>query len=255
MLAAVYGQFEPRSSSGSLSEQGQDPYGLFQARSMLLGWLQDASVGAAPDGLWGMNEAEVNLDPQWSEPTAWFQVVLTDPRTEKLLPTQQFLACVDDVISRLGNFRLESLELLLPRRRNVDTGKLASQSGERISSPLLAARNWFADRDPVPKISIRLTLDGGPDPLILDVAQEVVEWINAVQELFLANSTLFDEDDHLILWPAPLDKRDDFAHHRFTIHGTIPEWSLDMLAWLADLLADGVSRRGIDGTLIVAVSQ
>ncbi|MGW4213830.1 hypothetical protein ACWEIJ_38010 [Lentzea sp. NPDC004789] len=118
MTAALRGSLAHHPRAGSA-----DAFSLFVSRSSAMGWL--SSHG--PGGCWGMNDAG-------SDSTgAWFQVSLTG----ESVPVQAFLACAADVVARLGEFRLESVELTVP----VPPG-----TGSMMS--LLQDAGWFADRDP-----------------------------------------------------------------------------------------------------------
>jgi len=50
---------------------------------------------------------------------------------------------------------------------------------------------------------------------------------------------------------APLDRPgSDFTHHGVTFRGSLAEWSLDTLAWLAAFLVESGSRNGFSGLLM-----
>jgi hypothetical protein len=252
MLAALYGELMPHSVSGDPTGPSQDAYSLFYARSAAMDWLTPAVVGAE-GGLWGMNEGELTADSD-AKPSGlgFFQVVLTGRTQEGVLPVQPFLSCAGDVMARLGMLRLEAIQVLLPWRDAYVGGVPASPSGRQIPGSLLDARNWFADRDPQLRVEARVTLDGGPDPSIRQAAPAIMQWVNDIrQNVFVCDSFSLKDDDHLILWPAPLDGPEaEFAHYRVTFRGMLVAWSLDALGWLAAFLADVSSRNGVSTPLM-----
>jgi len=181
--------------------------------------------------------------------------VLTEPNLRKLLPVQPFLGCAGDVMTRLGTLRLEAVQVLLPERDADEEAQFASPSGARVASSLLHAGNWFADRDPRARTAVRVTLDGGPDPSIRTAASAILQWAREVrQEVFACDSLSLAEDDHLILRPIPFDPA-PAGPHRVTFRGTLAEWSLEALGWLAAFLADGASRHGISGQLMLTADR
>lgn len=120
LFAALHGPLTPRANAA-------DAYSLFVARSSAMGWLTEPREGAL-GGCWGMNDAGFDADG------AWFQVTAT----AEMVPLQAFLVCAGDVVARLGDFRLESVELTVPVRTE-DVAELMQDAG------------WFADQhSPVP---------------------------------------------------------------------------------------------------------
>src|SRR5450755_2466124 len=87
----------------------------------------------------------------------------------------------------------------------------------RIGRPTYARlSNWFTECDPRLQVPVWVTLDGGPDPSIRAAAPAIAQRLQEVrQNVFMYNSYSLADDDHLVLWPAPLDGgRLDFPHHR-----------------------------------------
>ena len=257
LFAALFGElvFHPRPDVAA--ERLEDAYSLFYARSAAMGWLTPAQEGAV-GGLWGMNDAEAS--PDAGPPphrVAWFQVVLTGPFPGRLLPVQPFLACAGDVVARLGALRLEAVQVLLPERDAPEEGYFASPSGMRVAWPLLDTPDWFADRGPQLRAPVRVTLDGGPDPSMRAAAPAILRWVQEVRQgVFACESLSLADDDHLILRPIPFeDPAADAVHHRVTLRGTLAEWSLDALGWLAAFLAEGLSRRGISIPLMLTADR
>jgi len=257
MHAALYGELAGYTASDGQGRRTQDAYSLFYARSAAMGWLTPAVAGAE-GGLWGMNEGEAT--PGTGSPVsgvAFFQVSLTGPTRDAVLPVQPFLACVSDVVARLGQLRLDAVQVLLPQREAGAPGTLAAPSGKRIAGALLDSRNWFADRDPKLRAQLRVTLDGGPDPSVREAASAIMQYVMEVsQNVFVFDSFSLAADDHLVLWPAPLDRpTTEFMHHRVTFKGRLVEWSLDALGWLAAFIADVASRNGITAPLMLTADH
>lgn len=220
-----------------------------------MGWLTPAAEGGS-GGVWGMNDAQAAPGPGGQPPrVAFFQVVVTEPKLGKLLPVQPFLVCAGDVMARLGTLRLQAVQVLLPERAAAENARFASASGARVASSLLDACNWFADSDPRQRAQVRVTLDGGPDPSIRMAAPAILQWLQQVrQEVFVAGSLSLDE--HVILPPIPLGHwQRGVTHHRVTFRGTLAEWSLDALGWLAAFLADGTSRQGVGTQLVLTADR
>ncbi len=257
MFAALFGELVPHPRSASLGESSEDAYSLFYARSAAMGWLTPAVQGAS-GGFWGMNDAEAGpaSGPQ-PQRAAWFQVVLTGPAPGKLAPVQPFLSCAGEVVARMGTLTLEAVQVLLPERDPPGGGLPASPSGMRVAWPLLDALDWFTDCDPRLRAPVRVTLDGGPDPSVRAAAPAIAKWVQELrQDAFQCESFSLADDDHLVLRPIPFeDGRASPPHHRVTFRGTLAEWSLDALGWLAAFLADGSSRHGISTPLIFTADR
>jgi len=257
MFAALFGELAFHSRPDVAGERSQDAYSLFYARSSAMGWLTPAVEGAS-GGLWGMNDAEAAPGSRGQRcRVAFFQVVLTEPKLGKLLPVQPFLACAGDVLARLGTLHLEAVQVLLPERDADEDAQFASPSGMRVASSLLDVLNWFADCDPRLRAPVRVTLDGVPDPSIRAAAPAILQWVREIdQDVFVGDSLSLADDDHLILRPIPFeDPAADSVHHRVTFRGTLAEWSLDVLGWLAAFLADGASRHGVSTQLMFTADR
>ncbi len=104
---------------------------------------------------------------------------------------------------------------------------------------------------------MRVTLDGGPDPSMRAAAPAILRWVQEVRQgVFACQSLSLADDDHLILRPIPFeDPAADAVHHRMTLRGTLAEWSLDALGWLAAFLAEGASRHGISIPLMLTADR
>lgn len=101
----------------------------------------------------------------------------------------------------------------------------------------------------------RITLDGLADPSIRTAAPAIGRWVREInQEVFDCES--WSEDDHLVLLPAAtFEGGPDGGHHRVTFRGTLAEWSLDALGWLAAFLADVSARHGVRTPLILTADR
>jgi hypothetical protein len=250
----LFGELALHRRSDSLAELSQDAYSLFYARSAALGWLTPAVEGAT-GGLWGMNYADA-LPTSRSQPqrAAWFQVVVTDLLPGGLLPLQPFLSCAGDAVSRLGALRLAAVQIQVPERDDPIPGQPASAEGLEVASPLVSSRNWFADCDPELRAPVRVTLDGWNDPSIRTAAATLAQSVQDItQDVFTCDSISLDEGDHLVLQPNPFEFQLGTVHHQVTFHGTLAEWSLDAVGWLAAFLSDLTSRQGIRTPLMLTV--
>lgn len=267
MLAALYGELEPHPWRDPLVASS-DAYSLFVARSSAMGWLTEAEENAS-GGLWGMNDAGQDPAPALASESrparvAWFQVSLTGPvPAGGPLPVQAFLSCVDDVVARIGTARLRAVQLLLPVQ-GLDASSGASSRWGAVL-PLLQEAGWFADGDPRLRARVRVTLDGGQDPSIRSAAPGMLRWMRQFdQDVFSCDGvsvtddddTALVTDDDMVLEPAVIDEVwFGPARHRATFHGTLAEWSLDALGWLAAFLADAGSRHGVDTPLLLTVGR
>ncbi|MEN2417024.1 hypothetical protein AABB02_02845 [Streptomyces rimosus] len=231
-----------------------DAYSLFVARSSAMGWLTSAEENAS-GGVWGMNDAGQDPDSSsGSQPSriAWFQVSLTEPVSGSgPLPVQAFLACVGDVMTRIGTPRLQAVQVLLP----VQSLAVPSRAGAVMT--LLQDAGWFADCDPDQRTQVRITLDSGQSPSIQSAAADIVERTREFkQDVFSCHSFSLAGDEAMALEPAVTDELwVGPAHHRTTLHGTLAEWSLSALGWLAAFLADASSRHGVSTPLMLTVCR
>jgi hypothetical protein len=256
MFTALYGELAPHPRPDGLAELSEDAYSLFDARSAAMGWLTPAVEGAS-GGLWGMNDAE-STPGSGPQPfrVAFFQVVLTGPAPAGLLPVQPFLACANDVLGRLGTLRLEAIQVLLPERYAPADGLPASPSSRIAARPLIDSLNWFGDRDASLRVPVRVTLDAGADPSVRAAAPAIAESVQDInQDVFACDSFSLVEDDHLVLMPTALHGAPGTAQYRATFRGSLAEWSLDALGWLAAFLADVGSRHGIGTQLMLTADR
>jgi hypothetical protein len=114
-------------------------------------------------------------------------------------------------------------------------------------APSLQTASWFADCDPRARVEVRVTLDSGQDLATPSAAPEMLRWMReADQDGF--RCAAYSLTDHPPLAGTP-PFGDHFwggpPLHRATFSGTLAEWSLDALGWLAAFLADGSARHGV----------
>jgi hypothetical protein len=261
MVAELYGEFafHPEPDDPARSE---DAYSLFHDRSAALGWLTPARPGAA-GGVWGMNDAEVTPAQGPERPrVALFQVVRTHAAGNGV-PIQAFMACVNQVVTRLGRVEVAAVQLLVPAE-SVGEGVMASRDGLRVAESVLAGASWFADASPSVRTAITATLDGGPDRTVRERADEIERWVGGIQQLADTDRQVFAperlslaEADQLL--PAPMNfYRPDWptsCQHCVTFFGSPAEWSLDAVGWLAAFFVDGASRNGVTGPVRLAVER
>lgn len=224
MFAAVYGNLVPHPWRDPAAASS-DAYSLFVARSSALGWLTPASENAT-GGCWGMNDAgqDPSSNPELGSRVAWFQVSLTEPPTaSQSLPLQPFLSCIQDVLARIGTLSLRAVKITIPQSHSTTSTivKLVEESG------------WFLDHDPKLSTLLQITLDGGSKAAMHSVVPVISQWVQETRQ------TLFACDSMVALGP-----------HQILLSGTIAEWSLDALGWLATFLAHASARNGITTSLL-----
>jgi hypothetical protein len=103
-----------------------------------------------------------------------------------------------------------------------------------------------------------MTLDSGQDPSIHSAAPEMLrQWLQEFkQDVFSCGSFSLMDDDDLVLKPVVIDELWlGPPHRRATFRGTLAEWSLDALGWLAAFLADASSRQEVSTPLMLTASR
>lgn len=255
MFAGLYGELtlHPWRDFGAAES---DAYSLFHSRSVAMGWLTKAAEGAT-GGFWGMNDAgQRGPDPDAQHPYAvWFQVSLsrlispTQP-----LPLQPFLSCVGDVVARMGTLHLDAAQMLLPIQ-SIDALADTSLRDDGLYDPLSSA-GWFFDGNPYAITRVQVVLDGGENPIIRSVASDLFQWLQKIkQNVFVCDSFSLTDDTTVAkptfiddLWVGP-------PQHPVTFYGTLVEWSLDVLGWLATLLAGASFKFGVTTPMLLTVSR
>lgn len=258
LFAALYGELTPHPWRDP--ENDRDVYIRFHDRSRAMGWLDDraVSIRQTPEGvverkvgspgLWGMNDAGQENPASPETPlVAWFQVGLAGPvAADQSLPVQPFLRCIGDVLGRMGTLDLRAVQILLP------VGDLDLTSA-RDWPPSLTDADWFDDSDPRQRTTVRVTMDSGRDPVIPSAARRLRESMNRFeqQKVFMCESHSLTDHDPLTMTP-PFDAVfwNGPPQHRVSFTGTLAEWSLDAIGWLAAFLADLSAREGADTTVL-----
>lgn len=224
----------------------QDAYSLFHARAVSMGWAQ--SFSSEPGlGLWGMNEA----DQQWSTQSAltrlaWFQVgILNENPEEPPLPVAPLLRCAADCLSRVGETRIEAIQLLLP----VHLGNSAWRH-------LVSCLNWFEICDPNLRTAVRITVDTGTSEL-QDHAEDIVALAQANNTGgFEITSHSSDTAVSVDLSPPVADElRLGSTRHPVTFDAVVPEWSVEALGWISTLLAGAYYDAGLRTTMLLNLAK
>jgi hypothetical protein len=254
MFVALYGELVLHTWRDPVAATS-DEYSLFYARSSAMGWLAPATA-YVPGGIWGMNDAGQDSEPgPYGPHRVWFQVSMITPiPTDRPLPVQPFLACAGDVVARMGTFRLNAVQMLLPLQ-GVHKSAGVSPQYDRVIT-VIGDANWFDDSDPYLRTNVRVTVDSGQIPSIRLAAPNMFQSMQELkQNIFVCNSYSLTDNDMILkpgfvdaLWTGP-------AQHRATFHGTLVEWSLDALGWLAAFLTSVSSEHGINTPLVFTASR
>ena len=253
MFAGLHGKLTPHSWR-DFEALESDAYSLFHSRSVAMGWLTRAAKGAT-GGLWGMNDAgQRGPDPEAQHPYAvWFQVSL--PRlisSTQLLPLQPFLSCIGDVVARMGTLQLDAIQVLLPLQ-SIDKLADASLRDEGLFAPISSA-GWFFDCNPGAITRVQLVLDGGENPIIRSVAPELFQWLQKIkQNVFVCDSFSLTDDTNVVKPTFIDDLWIGSPQHPVTFYGTLVEWSLDALGWLAAFLAGASFNFGVTTPMLLTV--
>lgn len=253
MFAALYGELVLHPWRDPVAAES-DAYSLFYARSSALGWLVDAAASAA-QGLWGMHDAGHEATSEGpGRDRIWFQVTVREPLPAgHPLPVQPLLACAGDTVGRMGTLRLDAVQLLLPVQCLAQP--LAASSQWDDVGTLLQEAGWFADRDSHSDVRVQVTLDGGQNPAIRIAAPLMLQWMQELRQDVFAGDTRSLSDAAAVLPPGFIDQLWlGPALHRATFSGTLTEWSLDALGWLAAFLASTSARFSVNTPLVLTVS-
>lgn len=219
-----------------------------------MGWLADAA-GSDAQGLWGMNDAGHDTSSQGpGRDRIWFQVAVSEPLPAGCpLPVQPLLACAGDTVARMGALRLNAVQLLLPVQCLAQPLAAAPQRDD--VGALLQEAGWFTDRNPHSDVRVRVTLDGGQNPAIRTAAPLMLQWMQELKQDVFAGDTPSLSDAAAVLQPGFIDQLWlGPALHRATFSGTLVEWSLDAVGWLAAFLASASTQCGVSTPLVLTVS-
>ncbi|MGW2160370.1 hypothetical protein [Nonomuraea sp. NPDC001699] len=249
MFAALHGELTPY--PWREPTPAPDAYSLFVARSSAMGWLIEPTGEHC--GLWGMNDAgfDSSAGPRHSR-AAWFQVSLPTPTAiDRPLPVQPFLACAESVAARVGVLQLKAVQVLLPVQSLPSAEGESRRAGAVVR--LLQEIGWFGDLPPQERTGVRVTLDGGQNPTIRSVAPDLLGWLRELKHDVFGDFFLTDKP--VMLRPAITDELwRGPARHSVTIDGTLAEWSLDGLGWLAALLAEAGRHHRLDSPLMLSAA-
>lgn len=220
-----------------------------------MGWLA-AATGYISGGVWGMNDAGQSSDGELHGPhRVWFQVSMITPLPPgRPLPVQPFLSCAGDVVARMGKLRLNAVQILLPIQSLDASADALAQQNDMMT--LVQDAGWFADSNPYLSTNVRVTLDGGQNSSIPLAAPRMFQRMQEIkQDIFVCNSYSLADDD-LTLKPSFIDELwHGPSQHRATFHGTLVEWSLDAIGWLAAFLVSTSSKYGVNTPLVFTVSR
>ncbi|WP_019816100.1 hypothetical protein [Saccharomonospora saliphila] len=270
LIAALFGDLSPHPWRDPAAAS-EDPHSLFEKRSRAMGWLSDLSTvstggtdpatdratdtetgGVAPAGSWSMHEAGPELPGLGPDSplAAWFQVGIGPVPADRPLPVQPFLCCADDVLSRFGALTLRAVQMLLPVHQLRSTPR-------RAMLPSLDSIGWFSECEPRARTEVRLTMDSGTRPSIPAIAPELLRSLRREEQ------TLFVCDSYSVTDHPALAERSPFSdhhwsgppRHRATFHGTLAEWSLDAVGWLAAFLADATAREDLTAPVLLTIGK
>ncbi|MFC4335462.1 hypothetical protein [Salininema proteolyticum] len=233
IFAAVYGTL-----TGGSALSDPDPYALFRDRSEAMGWLTEERDG----GLWGMNDA--GRGETGSGMAAWFQVGVDGSNVERTsVPIEPLLACAADVVSWMGDLDLDAVQVLVPT--GLANGKV-----------LASRRTPFAfdEIDVVDRDRMRATVDGGQAVDLSERGEAIADRLSD-QNVFTAIATGAEASSRARTLPFD----DSFwvgpPHRPAVLDGTLPEWSLAIVGWLAAIITDSVADCGVNTPIVVTVER
>jgi hypothetical protein len=254
MFAALYGKLSLHLWRDPIAASS-DAYSLFVARASAMGWLADAT-GAKRSGIWGMNDAGQDHDAKSQDlQRIWFQVSLRESLPlGQPVPVQPFLSCAGDVVARIGVLRLDTVQLLLPVQSLTESPNPSLLSEDVMV--LLQNMSWFADCNSQTSTNVQITMDSGQNPAIHSSAPKMFQLMQEIkQNVFVCNSFSL-ADDAMVLKPSFIDELWlGPAQYRATFHGTLLEWSLDALGWIAAFLASLSSQCGVSTPVVFTVDR
>lgn len=257
MFAAIHGELATHKWRDANSES--DAYSLFLQRSLAMGWhdgaemvdtgngLQCQDVGAG--GLWAMNDAGWNhpLVPDEARLVSWFQVEVKKVPCDRPLPVIPFLHCVEGTLDRVGKLRLEAVQLLLPVQ-GIDPSSRPSYD----LIPSMRSLSWFQESDPQARVRVEVSINSGRNPLMTEVAQQLVEHLGHLDQTAFACTSYVGDSPETILSPP---FHDSFWNgpplHGVTLSGELSEWSLDAIGWLSEVVADSSALLGVHSPLLL----
>ena len=159
-----------------------------------------------------------------------------------------------DVVARMGTLHFDAIQILLPIQR-IDALADTSLRDDGLYAPLSSV-GWFFDCNPHSVTRVQVALDGGENPAIRSVAPDMYQWLRKIkQNVFVCDSLSLTDDTNMVkptfiddLWVGP-------PQHPVTFYGTLIEWSLDALGWLATFLAGASFKFGVTTPMLLTVSR
>ena len=240
MFVAIFGSIRPHPWIASETSP-EDAYSLFASRAELMGWSREDGTG-----LWSMNDA--TLDLPVSSPRAriaWFQVGVDERTVDGAsFPFHPLLTCAGDVLDRVGDVVVEAAQFLVPLQIGGTPPTISS------------VPNWFNMCNPATSVGVRVTVDSGEDPVLPQVAADVAALASTMaREPFRVAPTAIGTTPVQLLPEAT----DGFwlgeGRHPVTFDAVAPEWSLDSIAWTANILAESCRRTGMKTSILISIDR
>ncbi|OZM79342.1 hypothetical protein [Pseudonocardia sp. MH-G8] len=229
-FVALYGSFRPHPWI-TMGETEEDAYSLFFNRAEMMGWSHSTTEGRRPV-LWGMNDAGFDVAGETTDAgrVAWFQVGTgEDELSGVAFPFHPLLTCAVDSVARVGQLGLDGVQFLVPVQY---AGAPAFRS---------AVPNWFNLCDPASRTRLRVTVDSGEDAVLPRVAAKLSELVTLMApERFAVEPGLRQE--HVQLLPEATEFWMGEGRHPVTFDTVAPDWTLDSIAYTADLFAEACRR-------------
>jgi hypothetical protein len=243
LFVAIFGYLRPYPWV-SLEELEEDAYSLFYSRSQLMGWSR-STTRTDGRGLWDMNDASFDPSGNGAGRIAWFQVGVDEQAlTGSSFPFHPLLACAGDSLGRVGELELEAVQLLVPLQ------------AAGASAPLSSVPNWFNVCNPSSRVGMRVTLDSGEDPVMPQIANELTELVSKMARDPFDVEPSSTETEHVELQP---EVTDGFwlgeGRHPVTFETVAPDWTLDSIAWTANLFAESCRRIGVETSVLINVGK
>ena len=247
IVAALYGELVSHPWRDPLDTS--HPLFLFDHRSNDMGWTDRHESNSR----WEVFEAGPEIEEleatQNPAPALWFYAGITLVPDGRSLPVWPFLRCAGDVAARVGTFDLHAVQLLLPVQ------KLHQQPGWKGFIPALQNYSWFIATDPGARAQVRVTLDSGQDPSIPTVAPEMLTLIQSVDQPVFVCDSLTDHDPLAPEFPFGDQFWRGRPRHQAVFSGSLAEWSVDALGWLAGFLADVAADLGVSTPLLFTATR
>jgi hypothetical protein len=193
-----------------------------------------------------MNDASFDFSTtHQASRVAWFQVGIDEHRlTGANFPFHPLLACAADSLGRVGTLDVQAVQLLVPL--------------QTAGAPTLISSvpNWFNICDPAARIGVRVTLDSGEDPVMPQVADELAELVSTLARAPFEIEPFFADSAHVQLQP---EVTDGFwlgeGRHPVSFDAIAPDWTLDSIAWIANLFAESCRRIGVKTSVLINVGR